>query len=289
MGTILEKASWLGPLVTKAANFNASSTLSLALGTTRFMTLTLIRPELPVNWEPTPIENGYVIFSAAGDAVAGGGPLIHDGQTPAWCTYMKVADADGSAELAADHGASVLVKPFDVPGQGRVGVLVDPGGAELWIWQSLGFEGADLVGEPGAICRQELVTNDPEAARGFYAAAFGAAAAHFAEQLRQVAAGPEALLEIFRVLQRRLGLAQLADDDDPRHEGEDHQNQQHALHGQAGIHDQVENIESAVHWLGALRIGKGGQEEDSGNRSAGIGTARMRRVSTQATRTPARP
>src|SRR6185503_17087081 len=116
----------------------------------------------------------------------------------------------------------------------------------------------------------------------------GAAVAHFAEQLGQVAAGPETLLEGLRVLQRRLGLAVLADDDDPGHEGEHQQDQQHALHGQAGARDQLENVQSAVHCLGVLRFGWVVRGAGSRIRSAGIATARMRRVSTQATRTLAR-
>ena len=170
-------------------------------------------------WEGTASDNGYVVFSLHGAAVAGGGPLIRDGQSPAWCTYVKVDDADRSVRAAADGGASILIEPFDVPGQGRVGVITDPGGAELWIWQPLGFEGVDRLGEPGTICGQALLATDPEAAREFYRAAFGdAAASRCRDRADSDGAEPDddwlvtfGAEDVAAIVERALGLGATAD------------------------------------------------------------------------------
>jgi predicted enzyme related to lactoylglutathione lyase len=123
--------------------------------------------------------NGYVVYRLRGEAVAGAGPMFDDTQRPGWCTYIGVEDADRTARAAAKAGAAVLVEPFGVPGYGRVGVLADPAGAEFWIWQPLGFAGADVNGQAGTVCRQELATRDVGAARAFYTELFGEVTASF--------------------------------------------------------------------------------------------------------------
>lgn len=82
-----------------------------------------------------PAPNGYVMFSLGGKHVAGVGPLINDSQQPSWCTYLAAQDLDGTVATASSAGTHVLIAPFDVPGTGRVAVIVDPTGAEVWLWQ----------------------------------------------------------------------------------------------------------------------------------------------------------
>lgn len=53
----------------------------------------------------------------------------HDGAAPPrWGVDLWIADADAAAEKAAATGASVLARPYDVPGF-RQAVLADPPGA----------------------------------------------------------------------------------------------------------------------------------------------------------------
>ena len=120
-------------------------------------------------WEVATEPNGYVLYSLHGRAVAGAGPLFDESQPPAWCTYIGVVDADATVAAATQAGAGVAVEPFDVPGYGRVGVVTDPAGAEVWIWQPDGFEGAELVEEPGSVYRWEYGAVDTD----FYQQVFG--------------------------------------------------------------------------------------------------------------------
>jgi predicted enzyme related to lactoylglutathione lyase len=124
--------------------------------------------------EPGPPEaGGYRFFLQDGKMVGGIGPLMMEGQPPAWLSYVTVADADETAGKARDAGATVFVEPMDVMDVGRFSVLADPTGAALGLWQPRRHTGAELVNEPVSLTWNELETRDPEAAKPFYSALFG--------------------------------------------------------------------------------------------------------------------
>jgi uncharacterized protein len=56
--------------------------------------------------------------------------------------------------------------------QGRMAIVRDPVGAQFGLWQGRAHTGAQVVNEPGALVRNDLVTPTPEPARLFYAAVF---------------------------------------------------------------------------------------------------------------------
>lgn len=43
-----------------------------------------------------------------------------------WSVYFGTADVDGDLKRAADMGATVVVDPTDVPGSGRLAMLLHP-------------------------------------------------------------------------------------------------------------------------------------------------------------------
>ena len=55
---------------------------------------------------------------------------LDDGEAPHWNVTFAVADADGVASAAREHGGTVLVEPFDVPPV-RSTVIADPAGARF--------------------------------------------------------------------------------------------------------------------------------------------------------------
>jgi predicted enzyme related to lactoylglutathione lyase len=112
-------------------------------------------------------------FLLWGKAVAGLGPLADEGATPAWTTYVTVDDADRTAALARDHGATVVTGPTDVLDAGRTATLVDPTGARFAVWQPRARHGAQLVNEPDTLCWNELATRDINTAKDFYRTVFG--------------------------------------------------------------------------------------------------------------------
>jgi hypothetical protein len=101
---------------------------------------------------------------------------------PRWNTYVTVDDVDAAAGRVEPAGGMVIAPPFDVldPGDGgvpqnmgRMAVVADPAGAVLALWQSMGYVGAGLINEPGALCWNELITGNREGAAAFYAAVLG--------------------------------------------------------------------------------------------------------------------
>jgi predicted enzyme related to lactoylglutathione lyase len=90
-----------------------------------------------------------------------------------WNVYLAADDCDATAARAAAAGGTVLMEPMDIADQGRMALVRDPVGAQFGLWQGRLHIGCEIVNEPGALVRNDLVTPDPEPARAFYAAVFG--------------------------------------------------------------------------------------------------------------------
>jgi uncharacterized protein len=133
---------------------------------------------LGVEWEPAPgppeETGGYGFLVKDGKQVAGIGPIQQEGQPPAWSSYVKVEDADATAEKAQAAGGQVIFGPIDLPNEsGRMAVLQDPTGAFISINQQQRHPGAQLVNEPGSWTWNNLLTRDVVAAQDFYGQVFG--------------------------------------------------------------------------------------------------------------------
>lgn len=130
-----------------------------------------------LGWDVSESENpeetgGYRIATQQGKSAAGMMPLMQEGQTPAWTTYVSVENADATATAVRDAGGNVLAEPMDVMDLGRMAVFADPNGAVFGVWQAGSFGGAELVNEVGTFSWNELSTRDPERAKEFYGAVF---------------------------------------------------------------------------------------------------------------------
>lgn len=89
-----------------------------------------------------------------------------------WTVYLGVSDADATAAAIVAHGGSMMVPPMDVPGNGRMAIALDRGGAAFGLWQAGGFAGARVEGEHGSMCWAEVASPEPANA-AFYEAVFG--------------------------------------------------------------------------------------------------------------------
>jgi predicted enzyme related to lactoylglutathione lyase len=132
---------------------------------------------LGVDWQPAPgppeETGGYGFFVKDGKQVAGVGPTQQEGQPSAWHSYVKVEDADVTAERAREAGGQIDFGPIDLPNEsGRMAVLRDPTGAYISINQQQKHPGAQLVNEPGAWTWNNLMTRDLEGAQDFYGQVF---------------------------------------------------------------------------------------------------------------------
>jgi predicted enzyme related to lactoylglutathione lyase len=91
----------------------------------------------------------------------------------AWTVFVEVASADDVADRASAAGGAVLQPPMDVPGGGRIAMLVDPAGAMLGVIESSSEAEVLPRGVPGALFWVEVLSRDAAAAERFYSALFG--------------------------------------------------------------------------------------------------------------------
>ena len=99
--------------------------------------------------------------------------MMEQGVPPHWQSYVSVDNADASTARAQELGGAVVMEPFDVMGDGRMAVIMDPAGASFSVWQPKESFGAELVNEPNSCCWNELITSDVTACSAFYSGLFG--------------------------------------------------------------------------------------------------------------------
>jgi predicted enzyme related to lactoylglutathione lyase len=121
-----------------------------------------------------PEETGrYTMCLLNGKAVAAIMPNPDPNATDFWWNvYLATDDCDGTAKRIVDSGGALIQAPMDVIDQGRMAIAKDPVGAQFGLWQGRAFVGAQVVNEPNALLRNDLVTANPEPARQFYASVF---------------------------------------------------------------------------------------------------------------------
>lgn len=90
-----------------------------------------------------------------------------------WNVYLATDDVDDTTAKCRALGAEPLAEPMQIADQGSMSILRDPSGAQFGLWQGAAHVGCELVNEPGALLRNDLVTTDPVAARSFYSTVFG--------------------------------------------------------------------------------------------------------------------
>ncbi|MGI5471314.1 VOC family protein [Streptomyces sp. CA-132043] len=128
-------------------------------------------------WEfrPGPQQLGpYVRALLAGREVAGIGVLPPERRLPiAWTPYLASDDADAATERIRACGGTVGVGPLDADRAGRMALASDPQGAVFGVWQGHTMKGTAVVGEPGTLVWNELVTREAAGAGTFYEHVFG--------------------------------------------------------------------------------------------------------------------
>jgi uncharacterized protein len=94
------------------------------------------RDTLGWSYDAMPMPGGgtYWVATMDGQPVGGlfdiTGPEFKD-VPESWMSYIAVDDVDARLKKAVAAGAKVMKEPFDVPGVGRIAVLLEPGGAGI--------------------------------------------------------------------------------------------------------------------------------------------------------------
>jgi len=83
---------------------------------------------------PQPGGGTYWIAKMGEDSVGGifdiNGPEYKD-VPESWMSYIAVDNVDARVKKATQAGAKVMKPAFDVPGVGRIAILLEPGGAGI--------------------------------------------------------------------------------------------------------------------------------------------------------------
>ncbi|MES2119656.1 MAG: VOC family protein [Pseudomonadota bacterium] len=139
-------------------------------------------------WDIEPAPTGvmdYRMIRRADGGNAGGvlrmtGEMAEHGARPMWLGYLNVADVDATTTSIEAAGGKALMPPTDIGGVGRIAMVSDPQGAPFYIMTPMpptdGSNAKSDVFSADAEQRvgwNELSTNDPGAARRFYAEQFG--------------------------------------------------------------------------------------------------------------------
>jgi uncharacterized protein len=86
------------------------------------------------SFEPMQMPDGLTYWCAMdhGKPVAGIFPIDapeYNGVPESWMSYLAVDDVDRRVVAALKSGAKLMKPIFDVPGVGRIAILMEPGGA----------------------------------------------------------------------------------------------------------------------------------------------------------------
>ncbi|MGH6865779.1 MAG: VOC family protein [Methyloceanibacter sp.] len=86
------------------------------------------------SFNPAPLPDGgtYWVAHYGGKPVAGIFSIAapeFQGVPESWMSYLAVDDVDARVEKALKGGAKLMKPIFDVPGVGRIAILLKPGGA----------------------------------------------------------------------------------------------------------------------------------------------------------------
>jgi predicted enzyme related to lactoylglutathione lyase len=101
------------------------------------------------------------------------GEQAKQGIPPHWMIYVAVTSTDDAIAKAVQAGGKVLMGPHDVPGAGRMAVLLDPAGAVFAVWEARGHIGSRIGDTDGVMTWSELATSDAAKAKEFYKLVFG--------------------------------------------------------------------------------------------------------------------
>jgi predicted enzyme related to lactoylglutathione lyase len=119
--------------------------------------------------DPAEEFGGYFNFAKDGVRIAGCmAAQPGSGVSDIWSIYLATDDAGKTVDAAVANGGEVQVAAMPVGDLGTMGVVTDPGGAAIGLWQPGLHPGFGIHGEPGTPTWFELHTRDYDASVAFY-------------------------------------------------------------------------------------------------------------------------
>lgn len=92
---------------------------------------------------------------------------------PFWLSYIAVDNADETMAKATGNGGTIVMPTMEVMEEGIMGIIQDPEGAYLGLWQAKNMHGYAFKNEPGSACWFEHGSHDSKKSIPFYEKTFG--------------------------------------------------------------------------------------------------------------------
>ena len=124
-------------------------------------------------WTFDDVSDDYTVVKNGGRLIGGMAQLKSADYTSYWVPLVSVGDVDRAVDATVAAGGERLVKSFDVPGRGRVGVLRDPSGAAFGVVRATQGDPVDRIPAAGDWWWNEVWTDNVDASAGFYSKHFG--------------------------------------------------------------------------------------------------------------------
>ncbi|MFT4542596.1 MAG: putative enzyme related to lactoylglutathione lyase [Planctomycetota bacterium] len=120
----------------------------------------------------------YAFFTKGDVGIGGIGQMSEEMKTqgvpPMWNNYVCSKDCEAIEAKVRELGGTIVFPTTEIPGHGKLAFFMDPEGASIATWQSTSDGGNGvLVGEPGGLSWNELMTRDSAKAQDFYGKLFG--------------------------------------------------------------------------------------------------------------------
>jgi len=132
-----------------------------------------------VGWNTSPFEGAgqpYTMFKRSGDASVGGvmAKPAEVKAPPFWAMYVGVPKIEDAAATIKRLGGKPHTEIIEIPGVGRMQLMMDPQGAVFYIYEPAGTDQRpEAAPEVGEASWHELMTTDAPAAMRFYQQVFG--------------------------------------------------------------------------------------------------------------------
>ncbi|MBO3142292.1 VOC family protein [Dermatophilus congolensis] len=117
--------------------------------------------------------NNAAIGGAMSTLIGPEGPLTEPHSPTAWGIYLATTDIETTLSRAEQAGATIVFPAMPVGELGSMGLINDPTGATIGLWEPGNFNGIEATAAPNVPVWFELVTNEFDTALNFYSTALG--------------------------------------------------------------------------------------------------------------------
>jgi predicted enzyme related to lactoylglutathione lyase len=118
-------------------------------------------------WKPGEVD--YPMIASGGQMHGGISKAMEGAPPPHWLSHVRVENVDDTVERAKAAGGKLAAGPFDMAEVGRMGILGDPQGAYIGVFQPEN----EMPQPEGVFVWAELGTSDADGAQRFYEQVFG--------------------------------------------------------------------------------------------------------------------